>query len=148
MSRLLVTGCEVDGVPGLDVRVRNGVVTEIAPKLRVEGDLVLDAAGGALLPGLHDHHLHLMAMAAALESVPCGPPAVGDLDGERPAMSLMVASREIHARIMPVRAGVMPFRRSGRIVYRQARRLTAAAVTPPAMATDSVRRYGVEGPKE
>ena len=25
----------------------------------------LDAAGGALLPGLHDHHTHVVALAAA-----------------------------------------------------------------------------------
>lgn len=29
----------------------------------------LDGAGGALLPGLHDHHVHLMATAAARESL-------------------------------------------------------------------------------
>ncbi|MQW77630.1 amidohydrolase family protein [Nocardioides sp. dk4132] len=33
-------------------------------------ELVVDGAGGALLPGLHDHHLHLLAMAAP--SVDCG----------------------------------------------------------------------------
>jgi len=35
-----------------------------------------DAAGGAVLPGLHDHHLHLLAMAARLRSIGLGPPAV------------------------------------------------------------------------
>jgi len=34
----------------------------------------LDARGGLLLPGLHDHHLHVAATAAALASVKCGPP--------------------------------------------------------------------------
>lgn len=34
-----------------------------------EETIVVDARGGALLPGLHDHHLHLLAMAA--ESVDC-----------------------------------------------------------------------------
>ncbi|MEQ6900373.1 amidohydrolase family protein [Nocardioides sp. YIM 152588] len=32
-------------------------------------DLVVDAAGGACLPGLHDHHVHLLAAAAAAASV-------------------------------------------------------------------------------
>ena len=32
-------------------------------------DVVVDVAGGAVLPGLHDHHVHLMAMAAARQSV-------------------------------------------------------------------------------
>ena len=39
-------------------------------------DVVIDAGGGALLPGLHDHHVHLLAMAAARASVDVGPPAV------------------------------------------------------------------------
>ena len=80
MSGLLIAGCEIDDVPGLDVRVRDGVVAEIAPSLPIDGDDVLAAAGGALLPGLHDHHLHVMAMAAAYGSVPCGPPDVEGLD--------------------------------------------------------------------
>ncbi len=36
----------------------------------------MDAGGAALLPGLHDHHMHLMAFAAALDSLSCGPPEV------------------------------------------------------------------------
>ncbi len=39
---------------------------------------VIDAAGGALLPGLHDHHIHLLALAASFEGIDCGPPAVRD----------------------------------------------------------------------
>jgi predicted amidohydrolase YtcJ len=46
---------------------------DVAPS---SADEVIDAGGGALLPGLHDHHLHLMAMAAADESLLCGPPDV------------------------------------------------------------------------
>jgi predicted amidohydrolase YtcJ len=37
---------------------------------------VVDGDGAALLPGLHDHHCHVFAMAAALTSVGCGPPEV------------------------------------------------------------------------
>ena len=37
---------------------------------------VVDAAGGLLLPGLHDHHVHVAASVAALLSVRCGPPEV------------------------------------------------------------------------
>ena len=33
-----------------------------------QGDVV-DGRGGALLPGLHDHHVHILAMAAADRSV-------------------------------------------------------------------------------
>lgn len=93
VSGLLITGCEIDDVPGLDVRIRDGVVAEIAPGLPTDGDDVLAAAGGALLPGLHDHHLHVMAMAAAYDSVPCGPPSVEAPDAL--ASALRSASRAL-----------------------------------------------------
>jgi predicted amidohydrolase YtcJ len=40
----------------------------------------IDARGGALLPGLHDHHIHLAGLAARAASVPCGPPEVNDAE--------------------------------------------------------------------
>ena len=73
---LLVVRAEVAGRV-VDVRVTGGVVADIGPRLRPSPrDDVLDACGGALLPGLHDHHLHLLALAAAASSVDCGPPQV------------------------------------------------------------------------
>lgn len=63
-----------------DVGIRDGRVAEIGTDLL--GATVIDGHGGALLPGLHDHHLHLHAIAAAAGSVRCGPPQVhtaGDL---------------------------------------------------------------------
>jgi predicted amidohydrolase YtcJ len=83
---LLIAGCEVDGVGGLDVRLRDGIVAEIGARLDAEDDAVLPAGGGALLPGLHDHHVHLLAWAAALHSVTCGPPAVRDRAGLEKAL--------------------------------------------------------------
>jgi predicted amidohydrolase YtcJ len=59
-----------------DIRVDERIVeiaTELAP---LEDEHVLEAGGGAVLPGLHDHHLHLRAMAAALDSLSVGPPEV------------------------------------------------------------------------
>ncbi|WP_275741824.1 amidohydrolase family protein [Nocardioides sp. YIM 152315] len=41
---------------------------------------MVDGGGGALLPGLHDHHLHLMALAAQITSVDCGPTAVNSAE--------------------------------------------------------------------
>ena len=77
MTGLLLRGAEVHGRAPVDVRIAGGIVTEIADGLPVgEGEDVIDARGGALLPGLCDHHLHLHAMAAAAASVPCGPPAI------------------------------------------------------------------------
>ncbi|TCJ34016.1 amidohydrolase family protein [Parafrankia sp. BMG5.11] len=64
----------------VDVRIGGGVVTEIGPPgqrlARQRGEDELDAVGGALLPGLHDHHIHLMSLAAAASSVVLGPPEI------------------------------------------------------------------------
>ncbi len=60
-----------------DVRIDGASVTAVGTNLPADpGASVLDARGGALLPGLHDHHVHLMALAASLESLRCGPPQV------------------------------------------------------------------------
>ncbi|MFD9389334.1 amidohydrolase family protein [Streptomyces sp. NPDC060000] len=74
---VLFRDAELDGRTVTDIRVREGNVVEIGGRLRARrGEDVLDARGGALLPGLCDHHVHLHAMAAADRSVHCGPPAV------------------------------------------------------------------------
>lgn len=77
---MLIRRAEVDGRI-VDVRVRGDRIAAIGELRPVPGDEEIDAAGGALLPGLHDHHLHLMSLAAAATSVRCGPPEVTDLDG-------------------------------------------------------------------
>lgn len=77
---MLIVGADLDG-RGRDVRVHAGLVREIGGNLTPhEGEEVLDAAGGALLPGLWDHHVHLMSLAAARFSVRCGPPEVTNAD--------------------------------------------------------------------
>jgi len=78
---VLIRGAEIAGTGPLDVRIEGDRITEITPALpRVDGELTLDADGGALLPGLHDHHIHLFALAAAEQSVRCGPPEVCNVD--------------------------------------------------------------------
>ncbi|MFI0961312.1 amidohydrolase family protein [Streptomyces sp. NPDC021080] len=66
----------------VDVRVVDGHVDEVAFGLRPDARVqqTFDGAGGALLPGLHDHHIHLLALAAAGKSVDVGPCAVDGLD--------------------------------------------------------------------
>ncbi|GAA3146577.1 amidohydrolase family protein [Planomonospora alba] len=59
-----------------DVRLEAGHITTIGSLRPRPREDVIDGKGGALLPGLTDHHVHLLAWAAALQSVPCGPPAV------------------------------------------------------------------------
>lgn len=63
----------------VDVCVVGDRIQAIGQALPRHGcDHVIEAHGAALLPGLHDHHLHLLALAAARRSVSCGPPAVTD----------------------------------------------------------------------
>jgi predicted amidohydrolase YtcJ len=74
---MLILDAEIDSSTLTDVRFENGVVTAIAPGLqRQDGEPRIDAGGCALLPGLHDHHLHFLSYAASLVSVTCGPPQV------------------------------------------------------------------------
>ncbi len=59
-----------------DIRVGERIA-DIAERLEpLDSEDVVDADRGAVLPGLHDHHLHLRAMAAALDSLSVGPPQV------------------------------------------------------------------------
>ncbi len=59
-----------------DLRLERGRVVAMGVLSLREGETAFDAGGGLLLPGLHDHHLHLAAAAAALASVACGPPSI------------------------------------------------------------------------
>jgi predicted amidohydrolase YtcJ len=57
------------------LRLRDGLVADIGDHLDPGDDEVLDSGDGAVLPGLHDHHIHLRAVAAARSSVEVGPDA-------------------------------------------------------------------------
>ncbi|MGA5702534.1 amidohydrolase family protein [Peterkaempfera bronchialis] len=68
---------ELDGSRRADVALgADGRVRAVGRLRAGPGGTVVDGRGGALLPGLADRHLHLMACAAALVSVDCGPPRV------------------------------------------------------------------------
>lgn len=71
-----IVDAEVDGAR-VDVAVDDRRVSAVAPDLPRLGRRVIDAGGAALLPGLHDHHVHLLAAAAALRSVDVGGAADG-----------------------------------------------------------------------
>ena len=68
----------------------DGTTTDIRVGARIEevadgltagpGESVLDAGGGTVLPGLHDHHVHVRSAASALDSLLVGPPAVRTKD--------------------------------------------------------------------
>lgn len=74
-----IVDCVVDGRPSRVVW-RDGVVVHVGEQ-RTEAftiDEVIDAGGGEVIPALHDHHVHLAALAAARTSVAVGPPDVVD----------------------------------------------------------------------
>jgi predicted amidohydrolase YtcJ len=54
----------------VDCRLADGLITYCGPTLPLgPGDQVFDGRAGVLLPGLADHHIHLLATAAAAASV-------------------------------------------------------------------------------
>jgi predicted amidohydrolase YtcJ len=84
---VLIRNAEIGGRTPTDVRIAEGRIAEIGAGLaRSRSEPVCEARGGALLPGLHDHHVHLHALAAAQTSIACGPPAVTDAEQLRSAL--------------------------------------------------------------
>lgn len=84
---LLLRSVEVEGRT-LDCRVVDGRVVDLAPDLaRRPGEHTREGRGGALVPGLADHHVHLAATAAHAASLD-----VSDLDGRRASAALGHAS--------------------------------------------------------
>ncbi|MFZ5719154.1 MAG: amidohydrolase family protein [Pseudomonadota bacterium] len=67
MSGLVIRNVEVDGRPGVDVRLEGGRIVAVGPRLPA-GE-AFDGQGGALIPGLCDHHIHLFGLAARAQSV-------------------------------------------------------------------------------
>lgn len=94
---MLIRQAEIDfycatGARRMDVRIDGGCLQSVAPQLMPwPGEDVIDAQGHALLPGLHDHHLHLAALAVALDSLPCGPPELMTCDALAAALHERVA---------------------------------------------------------
>lgn len=66
----LIRGAQVDRRI-VDVRFDRHTIRQVSPHgmAPIGGEEVIDANGAALLPGLHDHHIHLLATAAAQRSV-------------------------------------------------------------------------------
>ncbi|WP_207844416.1 amidohydrolase family protein [Williamsia soli] len=66
------------------IRTERDAIRDVGAHLEARsGEDVIDLAGGTVIPGLHDHHVHLRAVAAAAASVSVGPPSVADADALR-----------------------------------------------------------------
>lgn len=79
LAATTIVDAEVNGRL-VDVRVEGATVVAVGRDLDRSGSQVAAADGGALLPGLHDHHLHLLAMAAAADSLDLARSGAGDPD--------------------------------------------------------------------
>ncbi|QIG80724.1 amidohydrolase family protein [Stakelama tenebrarum] len=77
---MLIRNAELENGTVCDIRIDGDHIGEVGPLTMRPGEPVIDAGGALLLPGLHDHHIHVAATAAGLASVPCGPPDVTDAE--------------------------------------------------------------------
>ena len=85
---MIIRNAEIEGVV-TDVLLADGIISRIGNG--IQGERYFDAKGGALIAGLHDHHIHLNATAAAMNSVRCGPP---DVNSERDLVEALNLSGE------------------------------------------------------
>ncbi len=157
---MLIRGAELEGGDISDIRIEHGLVAAIGQLQRQPDEPALEAAGNLLLPGLHDHHIHVAALAASLCSVRCGPPEVTDFESfvsclQRPGIGWLRATA-YHESV----AGVLdaptldrivshrPIRvqhRSGRMWFLNSAALDALLMTataPPGLERDGDRYTG------
>jgi predicted amidohydrolase YtcJ len=73
---MLIRGAEVWGHGLADVLLEDGRIAAIGQLFSDGNTEVIDGSGGLLIPGLHDHHIHLAALAVRQNSLWCGPPHV------------------------------------------------------------------------
>jgi len=83
---MLIQNAELEGGTIQNVRIEGGTIAAIGKLHPFDREELIDANGGLLLPGLHDNHIHVAALAASLNSVRCGPPDVVDLESLEKAM--------------------------------------------------------------
>ena len=93
---MLIINAELAGSRG---NVRLGeTIQEVSTALTARpGEFVLDAKGGALLPGLHDHHMHFLAAAAYEESINCDDEEFKDVESFRDYVELQKGDGWIRA---------------------------------------------------
>ncbi|MEV3903512.1 amidohydrolase family protein [Mycobacterium sp. NPDC050551] len=77
---LITRAVLLDGTP-TDIRVGDQILDMAVGLTARPDETVLDVAGGTVIPGLHDHHVHLHSTAAAADSLRVGPADVRGRDG-------------------------------------------------------------------
>lgn len=78
-----------------DLRLRGGRISQIGDIRAHAGDDELDGRGGSVVPGLHDHHVHLRSLVAQRQAVDVGP------DRVRVPADLTAALHEAASRVPP-----------------------------------------------
>ncbi|GAS91603.1 amidohydrolase family protein [Mycolicibacterium brisbanense] len=87
---MLIQGASLLDGKVVDIRLGEQI-EQVAERLRPRPrEHVLDAGFGTVIPGLHDHHLHVYSAAAALNSVRVGPQDVRGADGMARALARAV----------------------------------------------------------
>lgn len=145
MTALVLQDVEVDGAT-VDVAVAEGTVQAVGAPLPVPpGAEVVDGDGGALLPGLWDHHIHLMALAAARRSVRVGPPTVTDEAGLVAALAAEDGDRWIRAvGYHESVAGELDRHRLDRLAPGRAVRVQHQSGALWVLSSEAIRRLGIE----
>ena len=87
--RTVISNAEVDGRL-VSVVIEDEIILAIDDRAPSGEFSAIDANGAALIPGLHDHHVHLLAMAARLEGVDLD--ALEDADAFDRALTTAAAS--------------------------------------------------------
>ncbi|WP_441964302.1 amidohydrolase family protein [Mycolicibacterium houstonense] len=78
----------------VDIRVGDTIEQVAASLPPHPGEYVLDAASGTVIPGLHDHHLHVYSAAAEMDSIRVGPAEVSDEAGLGRALTAATAGSD------------------------------------------------------
>ncbi len=73
---MLIKRATLLGGTTVDIRVSERIDQMGEDLVAERGEGVLYAGGGTVLPGLHDHHVHVRSAASALDSFFVGPPGV------------------------------------------------------------------------
>jgi predicted amidohydrolase YtcJ len=83
---LTIRAADLGGPGPVNIEIVAGTVRRLTEPGQDAAGPTIEAGGGAVVPGLHDHHVHLRALAATLRSVTAGPPDVRDAAGFRAAL--------------------------------------------------------------